>query len=208
MRRIYFIFILAVILFSCGENNYKKEELSLKERELALKEKELQLKEQSLNSANRNDKEKYPQKSQEEEFMKYGLRYESDEGWISYAIPGFMKNTTPADNMSPHFIEYEYKSPDNGVYISILVNNSSRFPFNLNERYLAELKRTDLTITYKTLKADKYFMSGDFNNGRILYEFCKTKYGNGYTYTIEYDQKYASYFDRYIPEIIRSFIIK
>lgn len=47
------IFILAITISSCGQNDSKQKELDLKERELALKEKELNLQKDSMKAANK-----------------------------------------------------------------------------------------------------------------------------------------------------------
>ena len=118
-----------------------------------------------------------------------------------------MNNVTPEDNFSPHYFEYNFESQDKGVKIFIHVNNSSKYRFDLNSSYQEQLKRKDMIIAYKSIKEDKYFISGELNNGRILYEFCKVKQGYGYTYSIEYERTYSEYFNKNIPELIKNFKI-
>lgn len=139
--------------------------------------------------------------------IKSGLKVENDGNWIEYSIPDFMKNITPEDNGSPHFFEHTFESQDKDVNISILVNNSSKYRFDLRGSFQGKLKRKDVLITYKSIKDDRYFISGKLINGRILYEFCLVKNGYGYTYSIEYERSYSDYFTNNIPEIIKSFKI-
>lgn len=136
-----------------------------------------------------------------------GLKIENDGNWIEYSIPDFMKNITPEDNGSPHFFEYNFESQDKDVIISILVNNSSKYRFDLKGSFQGKLKSKDAKITYKSIKVDRYFISCELKNGRILYEFCLVKNGYGYTYSIEYERSYSEFFNKNIPEIIKNFKI-
>jgi hypothetical protein len=133
------------------------------------------------------------------------LKIESDSIWVEYALPEFMVNVTPEDYGSPHFFRYDFESSDKKVVITILVNNSSNFPFELKEAYEWEIKRKDIQITYKKIKRDFYSISGTIVNNRAFYQFCTVKGGYGYTYTIEYDQVYIDYFKAMIPEIVEKF---
>ena len=135
------------------------------------------------------------------------LRIEKDDNWIEYALPEFMNNISDPDNMSPHYFQYDFESTDKLVKNFILVNNSIKFNFDLKSKYVSLMNRKDMKITSKLLKEDRYIVSGNLSNGHILYEFCKVKYGDGYTYSIEYDKSYTDYFNKYIPEIIKCFKI-
>lgn len=140
------------------------------------------------------------------------LKRVSDDNWIEYLVPRFMNDVTSyGDNMSPHYIRYDFTSGDRRVNIRILINNSTNprreFQYNLRNSFANKLTRSDLMVDYKVLKADKYFVSGDLSNGKILYEFAFTKDGYGYTYTLEYDRSYKVFFDKNLSDIIKGFKI-
>ncbi len=140
------------------------------------------------------------------------LKKISDENWIEYLVPRFMNDVTNyGENMSPHYVSYSFVSKDRRVTINILVNNSSNpskfYKYNLKNSYASALRRSDLMVDYKVLKADKYYVSGNLTNGKILYQFAHTKYGYGYTYTLEYDRSYKDFFDKNLIDIIKGFKI-
>jgi len=140
------------------------------------------------------------------------LRKVSDDNWIEYMVPKFMNDVTRyGDNMSPHFIRYNYASSDNKVSIYVLVNNSvnprPEFQYNFRNSFINVLYRKDLMVDYKVLKSDKYFISGNLANGNILYQFAFTKDGYGYTYNVEYDKSYKIFFDKNLNDIIKGFKI-
>ena len=140
------------------------------------------------------------------------LKKVRNEGWLEYLVPRFMNDVTNYDNnMSPHYVDYNYESRDKRVKIHILINNSTNprreFQYNLRNSYVSELSRRDLMVDYKVLKADRYFVSGNLTNGNILYEFAYTKDGYGYTYSIEYDRSYQPFFDKNLNDIIKGFKI-
>ena len=81
------------------------------------------------------------------------------------------------------------------------------FQYNLRNSYVSALSRRDLMVDYKLLKSDKYFVSGNLTNGKILYQFAYTKDGYGYTYSIEYDRSYKVFFDKNLNDIIKGFKI-
>jgi hypothetical protein len=140
------------------------------------------------------------------------LKRVSDDNWIEYLVPRFMNDVTPyGDNFSPHFTRYDFESSDARVKIYILINNSANhqkmFQYNLRNSYVSALSRRDLMVDYKLLKSDKYFVSGNLTNGKILYEFAYTKNGYGYTYSIEYDRSYKVFFDKNLNDIIKGFRI-
>ena len=136
------------------------------------------------------------------------LKKVSDDNWIEYLVPSFMNDVTPyGDNFSPHFTRYDFESSDARVKIYILINNSvnpqKMFQYNLRNSYVSALSRGDLMVYYKLLKSDKYFVSGNLTNGKILYQFAYTKDGYGYTYSIEYDRSYKVFFDKNLNDIIK-----
>jgi len=140
------------------------------------------------------------------------LKKVSDDNWIEYLVPSFMNDETPyGDNFSPHFTRYDFESSDARVKIYILINNSvnpqKMFQYNLRNSYASALSRRDLMVDYKLLKSDKYFVSGNLTNGKILYQFAYTKDGYGYTYSIEYDRSYKVFFDKNLNDIIKGFKI-
>ena len=68
------------------------------------------------------------------------------------------------------------------------------------------------TFLFKTLllphiKSNKYFISGYYTNGQILYQFANAKDGFGYTYSILYDTSYKAFFDKTLNDIIKGFKI-
>jgi hypothetical protein len=130
------------------------------------------------------------------------LKADSIDGWVKFKLPCFVRDVTPEDNGSPHFWQYIYQDDYKKATISIMLNNSYKYTFNIKEQSFG---RPDLKITYKNVKSDRYYLSGVLTSGRILYEFCIAKYGYGYTYTIEYDSSYSEYFKKYIPEILKEF---
>jgi hypothetical protein len=131
----------------------------------------------------------------------------SDSSWVEYLVPDFMQNVTPEGNGSPHFGEYLYRSNDNKVDLQILLNISYRIIFEIKRTYQGRLEEKDVKITYKSLKEDRYYLSGKMADGRILYEFCREKDGYGYTYSLRYDTAYSSYFNQQLPTIIKGFRI-
>jgi hypothetical protein len=140
---------------------------------------------------------------------KFELKLVNQDSWVEYKIPLFLNNITPEDYGSPHYNRFDFESRDKKVKIFILVNNSylSKYRFNLKEAYKSILQRKDYNITYKVLRENSYYISGNLKNGRVFYEFCKALNGYGYTYSIEYDRDYLNYFNKTIPEIVRSFKI-
>lgn len=140
------------------------------------------------------------------------LKKVSDDNWIEYLVPKFMNDVTNyKTNMSPHFVRYDYVSGDKRVKISVLVNNSTNpskaYQYNLEKSYNGILSRKDLMVEYKVLKSNKYFVSGYYTNGQILYPFANTKDGYGYTYSILYDTSYKAFFDKTLNDIIKGFKI-
>lgn len=140
------------------------------------------------------------------------LKKVSDDNWIEYLVPKFMNDVTNyKTNMSPHSVRYDYVSGDKRVKISILVNNSTNprkeFQYNLEKSYNGILSRKDLMVEYKVLKSNKYFISGYYTNGQILYQFANAKDGFGYTYSILYDTSYKAFFDKTLNDIIKGFKI-
>ena len=104
-------------------------------------------------------------------------------------------------------MEYNFESTDKKVNNVIHISISIKYHFDLKNSYQINLTRRDLKFTYKTLKEDKYFITGNLNNGKILYKFCKKKDGYEQNYSIEYNKAYIDFFNKYISEIIKDFRI-
>ncbi len=138
------------------------------------------------------------------------LKKMTDEQWIEYWVPRFVKDKTPyGDHFTPHYTEFNFESIDKLVTINVTINNStnSRFRYNLKQHYFDGIKRSDLNVKYKLLKSNKYFLSGNLRNGDILYEFAQTQSGYGYTYSIIYDARYQPFFQKNLNDIIKGFKI-
>ena len=140
------------------------------------------------------------------------LKKVSDDNWIEYLVPTFMNDVTPyGDNMSPHLTRYDFESADKRVTLNVLINNSANprkeFQYNFRNSFISVINRRDLMVDYRVLKSDKYFVSGNLANGKILYQFAYTKDGYGYTYTVEYDRSYKAFFDKHLSDIIKGFRI-
>ena len=134
------------------------------------------------------------------------LKTLTDSSWIEYVVPNFMNNITDYDEyISPHYKRFDFESEDKKVKIFVLINFSAKYIFKLNKSYLDALKNKELKVDYKKLLPNKYFVSGNLNNGNILYTFCYEKDGYGYTYEIEYDKSYAGYFNKNMNNIIKGF---
>ena len=143
------------------------------------------------------------------------LKTRTDSNWIEYVVPKFMNDITDYDfYMSPHFMRYDLESTDSKVKIYILINNSPNIRrslidlrFKIKQRYLGDINDKNLVVDYKLLKKDRYFVSGSLKNGDIRYKFCFVKDGYGYTYNLEYDKSYESFFNKNINDIIKGFRI-
>ena len=142
------------------------------------------------------------------------LKTLTDSSWIEYVVPNFMNNITDYDfYMSPHFMRYDLESTDSKVKIYILINNSPNIKrlidisFKIKQRYLGDINDKNFVVDYKLLKKDRYFVSGRLKNGKILYKFCFVKNGYGYTYNLEYDKIYESFFNKNLNDIIKGFKI-
>ena len=140
------------------------------------------------------------------------LKTVTDSNWIEYVVPKFMNDITDYDfYMSPHFMRYDLASADSKVKIYVLINNSPNIKrlfdisFKIKRNYLEDINDKNLVVDYKLLKKDRYFVSGNLKNGKIRYKFCFVKDGYGYTYNLEYDKSYESFFNRNLNEIIKGF---
>ena len=126
---------------------------------------------------------------------------------FSVELPSDMKLSKMFSDESLDFCDFEVKLKDGTVIMELHSLILSRCEFStIKEFYEAALNNTELNVTYKTLSANFFVISGiNKENGKIIY--WKRVVGDNFLSDlhIEYEESQKKKIEPYIGKISKSF---